>query len=201
MERRSRQAQNSAATRAALIRAARRLFAEKGFAATATEEVVRRAYVTRGALYHHFRDKRDLFAAVLDEEQTKLAAAAGAAAAAAPDPWHAMLAAADCFLESCLDPAVQRIVLIEAPAVLGPAQFRQADQGYYLDAVKGLVGAAMEQGLIDEQPVNPLAHLVFGAMHEAALLIADADDKAAEKRAVAAVMERLFDGIRRRTSG
>jgi AcrR family transcriptional regulator len=201
MEARSRQAQHSAATRAALIRAARRLFAENGFAGAATEEVVRRARVTRGALYHHFRDKRDLFAAVLDEEQKGLAAKAAAAAAAASDPWRAMLVAADNFLEACLDPAVQRIVLVDAPAVLGPAQFRQSDQGYYLDAVKALVRAAMAQGLIDEQPVDPLAHVIFGAMHEAALLIADADDKAAEKQAVIGVLERLFDGIRKREAG
>ena len=198
MEGESRQAQHSAATRGALIRAARRLFADNGYAGAATEEVVKRARVTRGALYHHFRDKRDLFAAVLDEEQKKLAAKAASAAATARDPWHAMLVAADSFLQACLDPSVQRIVLIDAPAVLGPAQFRQADQGYYLDSLKALQRAATAQGLIDEQPVDPLAHLIFGAMHEAALLIADAEDKAAEKQAVIAVLERLLAGIRKR---
>jgi AcrR family transcriptional regulator len=201
MESESRQAQHSAATRGALIRAARRLFAEHGYAGAGTEEVVRRARVTRGALYHHFRDKRDLFAAVLDEEQKKLAAKAASAAASAPDPFRAMRVAANSFLEACLDPAVQRIVLIDAPAVLGPAQFRQADQGYYLDALKALLGAAIAQGLIDEQPVGPLAHLLFGAMHEAALLIADADDKAAAKQAVIDAVGRLFDGVRKRAAG
>src|SRR5271167_1101395 len=101
----SRQAQHSAATRGALLRVARRLFAEHGYAATGTEEVVRRARVTRGALYHHFRDKKDLFIAVLDEEQKKLAARASEAGAAQPDPWSAMVAGANAFLDACLDHA------------------------------------------------------------------------------------------------
>ena len=95
----SRQAQHSASTRAALLRVARRLFAEQGYTATATEEVVRRARVTRGALYHHFRDKKDLFMAVLDEEQKKLAAGAAEVAAAQPDPWNALIAGANAFLK------------------------------------------------------------------------------------------------------
>ena len=121
----SRQAQHSASTRAALVRIARRLFAEHGYTGTATEEVVRRAHVTRGALYHHFRDKKDLFMAVLDEEQKKLAVRAMEVAAAQPDPWSAMIASANAFLDACLDHAVQQIVLIDGPAVLGLEQWRE----------------------------------------------------------------------------
>src|SRR6516162_9867030 len=98
----SRRDENAAATRDALVRAARRLFADRGYGDTPTEEIVRRARVTRGALYHHFRDKRDLFVAVLDEEQNKLALRAGQAAAAEPDPWQAVVAASNAFLDACL---------------------------------------------------------------------------------------------------
>src|SRR6516165_10537526 len=120
----SRQAENSAATRAALVKVARKLFAERGYTEAATEEVVRRARVTRGALYHHFRDKQDLFRAVLHEEERKLAGTVTAAAATEPDPWRALKAGSEAFLDACLDPAVRQIVLIDAPAVLGWEDYR-----------------------------------------------------------------------------
>jgi AcrR family transcriptional regulator len=198
MEIETRQARHSAATRTALLRTARRLFAERGYAGTATEEVVRRARVTRGALYYHFRDKRDLFLAVFDREQKQLAARAAAAAAAEPDPWCAMVAASNAFLDACLDRAVQRIVLIDAPAVLGLEQWREADQGYYLAGIKALIRAAVDRGVIEDQPVEPLAHIINGALNEAAMLIARSEDKAAARRSVSGVVERLFEGLRGR---
>src|SRR5260370_1968131 len=123
----NRQIERSAATRQALLRVSRRLFAKSGYGGTATEEIVRQARVTRGALYHHFRDKQDLFLAVLDEEQKRLAARAAAAAAAEPDPWRAMIAGTNSFLDACLDPAVQQIVLIHAPPVFVRAPWRGTD--------------------------------------------------------------------------
>jgi AcrR family transcriptional regulator len=191
-----RQAENAAATRVALIRAARRLFAERGYAGTATEEVVRRARVTRGALYHHFRDKSDLFMAVLDEEQKKLAAISSEAAAAQDDPWKAMVAGSTAFLDACLDRAVQQIVLIDAPAVLGLQRWRESDQGYYLEPTKAVLEAAAAQGLIDPQPMDVLAHVLLGALNEASVLIARAEDQAAMRRQVQEVVQRLFEGLR-----
>jgi AcrR family transcriptional regulator len=191
-----RQAEHSAQTRTALVRVARRLFAQHGYAATATEEVVRRARVTRGALYHHFKDKQDLFKAVYNEEQLKLAERTSAAASAAPDPWSAMVAGANAMLDACLEPAVHRIVMIDAPAVLGMEKWRESDQSYYLAAMKVAVQAAIDQGQIERQPVDPLAHLILGALTEAAMLIARADDKAAARREVSAAMTRMFDGLR-----
>ena len=194
----SRQEQRSAQTRAVLLRAARRLFATRGYASTPTEEVVRRARVTRGALYHHFRDKRDLFLAVLDSEQKRLAAQAAEAAAREPDAWAALHAASAAFLDACLDGAVRQIVLIDGPAVLGAEQWRVSDQGYYLAAMKALIEAAAEAELIEAQPPDPLAHVIFGALHEAAMLIAGAEDKNAVRAAVGRVIQRLFDGFGRK---
>ena len=144
----SRQAQNAAATRTALLRVARKLFTQRGYTDTATEEVVRRARVTRGALYHHFRDKQDLFKAVLDEEQMKLAASIKAVAARQADPWLSLIAGCHAFLDACLDAAVQQILLIDAPAVLGWEGCREADAMYYLDSVKGAIQAAIDQRII-----------------------------------------------------
>jgi AcrR family transcriptional regulator len=193
----NRQAERSAATRQALIRVARRLFARLGYGATATEEIVRQARVTRGALYHHFRDKQDLFLAVLDQEQKRLAAAATAAATAENDPWRAMMAGTAAFLDGCLDPAVQQIVIIDGPAVLGPERWRELDQSYYLGSLKQLLAAAMAAGLVERQPVDTLAHLMFGAVHEAAFVIARADDKEAARREVSEVLASLSAGLRR----
>jgi len=192
----SRQAEHSAKTRAALIRVARRLFAQHGYAATPTEELVRRARVTRGALYHHFKDKQDLFKAVYDEEQKKLAERTALAAASAPDAWSALLIGTNASLEACLEPAVHRILFIDAPAVLGLEKWRESDQSYYLDGMKTVVQAAMDQGQIERQPVDPLAHLILGALTEAAMLVAHAEDKDGARRDVSAAVTRLLEGLR-----
>ena len=192
----SRQAENSAATRAVLLKIARRFFAEGGYADTATEEIVRRARVTRGALYHHFKDKQDLFRAVLHEEQSKVAAKCAEAAAKQSDPWRALMAANEAFLEACLDPAVQQIVLIDAPAVLGAEGFRQSDESYYLAGLKAAIEAAIAAGIIEEQPVEALAHMIMGSMNEAARLIAHASDKKRARREVSESANRVWNGLR-----
>lgn len=196
----SRQATNSAATRAALLRVARKLFTERGYADTATEEVVRRARVTRGALYHHFQDKQDLFKAVLHEEQMHLAASIKAVAARESDPWRALIAGCHAFLDACLDPAVQQILLIDAPAVLGWEGCREADAMYYLEGVKAAIRGAIEGRLIAPQPVDALARVILGALNEAAMLIAHAEDEEAARRDVSDVVEKLLSGIRNAAS-
>jgi len=192
----SRQAENSAATRAALLKIARRFFADRGYAETATEEIVRRARVTRGALYHHFKDKQDLFRAVLHEEQSRVAAKCAEAAARENDPWRALMAANEAFLEACLDPAVQQIVLIDAPAVLGLEGFRQSDESYYLAGLKAAIEAAIAAGIIEPQPVESLAHMIMGSMNEAARLIAYASDKQRARREVSESANRIWNSLR-----
>src|ERR1700730_4564931 len=192
----SRQEENSAATRTALLKVARKLFAERGYAETATEEVVHRARVTRGGFYHHFRDKQDLFKAVLHEEQLKLASLIKTVALREPDPWRALIAGCHAFLDACLDSAVQQIVLIDAPAVLGWEGWREADASYYLAGVKGAIQAAIDAQLIPAQAVDPLAHIILGALNEAAMLIAHAEDEEAARRDVSAIVDRLLGGIR-----
>src|SRR3984893_15410524 len=192
----SRQAENSAATRAVLLKIARRFFAEHGYADTATEEIVRRARVTRGALYHHFKDKQDLFRAVLHEEQYKVAAKCTEAGAKESDPWRALMAANEAFLEACLDPSVQQIVLIDAPAVLGSEGFRQSDESYYLAGLIAAIEAALTARIIEEQPAEPLAHMIMGSMNEAARLIAHAADKKRARREVSESANRMWNGLR-----
>src|SRR4051812_4771201 len=111
-------AEQTERTRAALIAAGRALFADRGFADTSTEELVRAAGVTRGALYHHFRDKRDLFEAVYEDVEQSLVAKIASSITTATDPLDVLRQGADAFLDACLDPAVRRIALLEGPSVL-----------------------------------------------------------------------------------
>jgi AcrR family transcriptional regulator len=192
----SRKLEQSQATRAALIKTARKLFARLGYAKTDIETVARRTRVTRGALYHHFKDKQDLFSAVFDLEEQKLAQIIGEAAVSHASTWDGMLAGSNAFLDACLDPAVQRIVLIDALAVLGWEGWREIDTKYNLRLVIAALQAAMDQGIIARGPIDSLAHLLIGALTEAAIFIAHADDKLTARREVGENVERLLSGLR-----
>ena len=184
------------ATRAALVAAARRLFAERGYAGVGTEEIVQVAGVTRGALYHHFSGKEDLMRAVLHDLSRELAEASAAAALKETDQWRQILAAVDAFLDACTDPAIQRIMMTDAPSVLGWDEWREIDTQYGLGLVKASLENAMETGLIARQPVDPLAHLLVGALDEAAMYISRAADPEAARREMGESVERMLDGLR-----
>jgi AcrR family transcriptional regulator len=196
---RSLKAEQSEATRSALIAAARELFARQGYAAVATEEIVRTAGVTRGALYHHFAGKRDLFRAVYEDVERQLVERiAKGAITSAHDPLSALRAGAEAFLDACEDPAVQRIALVDAPSVLGWEEWRAIGMEYGFGLVEGSVKAAMDAGLIEPQPVRPLAHLLLGAIDEGGMLIARADDGGKTRREVGASVERFLEALRPR---
>src|SRR5688572_10089408 len=189
-------AQRSEATRGALVAAARALFAQHGYAGIGTEEIVKRAGVTRGALYHHFSGKEDLLRAVLHELARELAEASATAALKEADQWRQILAAVEAFLDACTDPAVQQIMMTDAPSVLGWDEWREIDTQYGLGLVKASLENAMETGLIARQPVDPLAHLLVGALDEAAMYISRATDTAAARREMGESIERVLDGLR-----
>jgi AcrR family transcriptional regulator len=191
-----RKAEQAEATRGELIRVARELFAERGYAAVPTEEIVQRAGVTRGALYHHFKDKRALFRAVVDQLEQETAERIAVAALEQTDPWQVQLIALHTFLDVCLDPAVQAILLVDAPSVLGAAEWREIEATYGLALVRMGLETVMEAGYIERQPVEPLAHLMLGALGEAGLMIARAEDQQTARREVGDSIERLLEGLR-----
>lgn len=171
MTERRRQEDRTRATRAALITAGRRLFAERGYASVTAEEIVAAAGLTRGALRHHFGDKRELFQAVFEELEAEIAQRS----AAALDPhstWAAIESGIAAFLDICEEPEVMRIALTDAPAVLGWQTWRAIEARHGLGLVQAALDQAIHEGLIQPQPVEILAHLVLSAMIEAALLIA-----------------------------
>lgn len=189
------QADRLAATRAALLKAARTNFAEQGYEAAATEEIVRRAKVTRGALYYHFEDKRALFDAVASDVAREIAERIDAAAPM-DDPLRALIVGTGAFLDACLDPAVRRIYLIDAPAVLGWHRWREIDAPHGVRSLREGVTAMLDTHPIDGLAVEPTTFLLAGAFNEAALWVAEAkDEKSARRemdRALAALIERLF---------
>jgi AcrR family transcriptional regulator len=191
------QAGRSEATRGALIEAARRLFAEHGYAGIGTEEIVRSAGVTRGALYHHFGGKRDLFEAVYVRIEADLAEriAAGALAANAESPLGAMRAGAEMFLDACTEPEAQRIVLLDGPSVLGWDRWREIAAEHGLGLIEASLTAAIEAGAIARQPVRPLAHVLMGALDEAAMLVARAEDPEAMRAEVGRTLDTLLGAL------
>jgi len=190
-------AERSEATRRRLLRAARRLFAKRGYAGVGTEEIVRAAGVTRGALYHHFAGKRELLEAVYEQIEAELTEeiAAGALAAGS-DPIEALRAGAEMFLDHCMEPEVQRIVLLDAPAVLGWERWREIAGSYGLGLIEGALGGAIEAGAIRRQPVKPLAHALMGALDEVAMYVARAEDPVAARAEAGQTLAGLLDSLR-----
>lgn len=196
MEARTRTAERSEETRAALISAARELFSEHGYAAVGTEQIVRRARVTRGALYHHFADKRDLFRSVHEAVEGDVVTSVTAAMAGIEDPIELLQAGTRAFLDLCTDPGWTRIPLLEAPAVLGWSEWRKIDQRHGLGLVSAGLEAAMAGGVVARQPVRPLAHLLLAALGEAGLMIATAEDPAAARAEVEPTLAGLLESLR-----
>ncbi len=196
----SRQAERSDATRTKLVRAARELFAKRGYADVGTEEIVRGARVTRGALYHHFDDKRDLFRAVHAQIEAELTDRIGAelAGAGSDDPIAALRTAVGTFLDACTEPEIARITLVDAPSVLGWEEWRRIDERYGLGLTVAGLEMGMEAGRLRRQPARPLAHLLLAAMGEAGMVIANADDPGAARAEVEPALLSLLEGLEAR---
>lgn len=196
-EARRTQAQRTAATRGGLLAAGRALFAADGFAAVSTQAIVEAAGVTRGALYHQFGDKGGLFAAVYEEVEADIVESIvnriGTLSPATQ--LDAMRAGARLFLEECSAPDVQRIVLIDAPSVLGWERWREVGMRYGLGVIEAMLTQAIADGVIPEQPTRPAAHVLLGALDEAALYVSRAADAEVAFVEMVAVCDRVIAGI------
>ena len=191
------QVQRSEATRAALIGAARPLFASAGFGAVGTEAIARAAGVTRGAMYHQFSDKTELFAAVFEAVEAELTGRIDAAVSSSgeSDPIALMKLGAATWLDASVEPEVHRIVMIEAPAVLGWERWRTISLRYGMGLVQSLIEYAISVGRVPRQPVEPLSHVLIGALDEATLYLAQADDQPRARAEVGAVLDRLVESL------
>jgi AcrR family transcriptional regulator len=188
-------AEQSETTRAALVGAAEALFAEGGFADTPTEAVVKAAGVTRGALYHHFTDKADLFRAVYESLEQRMIAQVEEAVAGLTDPLEVLHRGTEAFLDACLEPAVQRIVLLDGPSVLGWETWRQIDMAYGLGMVTAVLEVAVQTGAIRAAPVEALAHILLGGLNEGAMLMAASPDPEAARQRTGEALRVVIDGL------
>ncbi len=184
------------ATRDALVQAALELFTKRGYAAVGTEEIVARAKVTRGALYHHFADKRDLFRAVFERVEGELMERIGARMEAGDDPWELMLAGMRSFLDACEEPAVKQISLTDAPAVLGWQEWREIDNRHGLGLTRAALQGAVDAGVMRPIAVEPMAHLFVAALSEAAFVIAYSDHPRKARAEVEEALIQLIEGLR-----
>jgi AcrR family transcriptional regulator len=191
------QAERSGATQAALLAAARRLFAEKGYAGTPREEVVAAAGVTRGALQHHFGDKTSLFQAVYEQvEQEVVEAVANAAMRAKGGPVEELRAGCQAYLDAVLDPAVQRICAIDGPAVLSADVRQEITDRYALGLVRHVLQTAMADGSVAKAPVEPFARVLLAGVTAAAMFVATAADPHRARREAGRTLDLMLDRLR-----
>jgi AcrR family transcriptional regulator len=195
---RARRAEHAADTREALLTAARRLFAAQGFDGTGTEQIVAEARVTRGALYHHFKDKGDLFRAVMAEAAGEVAARLidEQLASEAASPLTEIRDGVSAFLDVCAGGDFQRIVLVDGPRVLGADAWEELVDRYGRAILEEWLDRAAAAGDLDAVPVRALARMLIAMLTESSLVIARAVDPAAERAALGEVLDRILTGLR-----
>jgi AcrR family transcriptional regulator len=188
-------AQQVAQTRESLICAGRKLFGEKGFRETSVEDLARAARVTTGALYHHFPTKTALFEAVFEHAHTELMAASMAAAQDATDDLDVLARGFEAFLDGVLEADLQRILISDAPAVLGPARFTELDERYAFAVIVAALRAATESGSLHVDDPETVTRLLLGALTRGAMLIANSPNPVETRHAVALSMRALLSGF------
>jgi AcrR family transcriptional regulator len=194
----SRREQYSDATKAALLEAATRRFADQGFAGTSLEDVATDVQATRGAVYHHFASKGALFQAVLEQLETDMVHRVAEAAATASNPWDAALAALDRFLDQCCDPVYGRVAWQEAPIALGWAQWKATELRFTYGFVEQTVKSLVESGDLPDLPLEPMARVTFHILGGAGMALAEAAgaDKPRVRDEYATVIRHMLEGAR-----
>lgn len=180
-------------TRATLLATARQVFSECGYADTSMDDLTAQAGLTRGALYHHFGDKKGLLAAVVTQIDTEMDARLQAISDSAENPWDGFRHRCHGYLQMALEPEIQRIVLRDARAVLGGAS--PDSQRHCLESMQQLIVNLIEQGMVVKAEPQALAALIYGSLAEAAFWIADGEDGNARLAQSVAALELLLRGL------
>jgi AcrR family transcriptional regulator len=194
----SRREEYADATRAALLDAAEQAFVDRGYAGASLDDIAAEARVTKGALYHHFANKQALFEAVFLRLQEVAAVRTANAASAEQDPFHQARVGVAAFLDLCEDTRYRRVVLEEGPAALGWARWRELDEPFGLAPTEAAIRHMVEEGALVVDSVEVLARLLFGALTEAAMAIADASSakRKATRRAAEQTLVTMLEGFR-----
>jgi AcrR family transcriptional regulator len=200
MDRPNKNVTRGEATRSQLIEVATRLFADRGYEDTSIEAVLREAGVSRGSLYHHFASKEALFEAVANDVETSVGTQTLAAAGGIVEPVAALRAGFLAWIRLAGDPVVRRILLIDAPSVLGWERWRSMEEDHALGLIRSVLQAIAEQGRLRPELVGTLAHVLLASVNEVALLVARSDDREAAMQAgsdaIDELLQRLFSGLR-----
>jgi AcrR family transcriptional regulator len=183
-------------TRVKLLAIARQEFATRGYADAATNDIVAKAGVTRGALYYHFKDKQDLFRVVVEAMAREIQQTIDECADQTASPWDALIQGCRAFVDSCAHPEVRQILLLDAPAVLGWGAWRQIDARYSMGSLQEGLMACKEAGVLRDAPIAALTHLVSGALNEAVLAIAEAENPQQVRQDMLQGMDALLMGLR-----
>ncbi|OBI84974.1 TetR/AcrR family transcriptional regulator [Mycobacterium asiaticum] len=180
-------------TRRDLIDAGRELFVQRGYFNTSIGDLVDKSGVgTRGAFYHHFKDKAELFRAVFEEVENDLTLRSIAAPPQGTDPWQRLSRGLHGFLDAALEPEVQRVMLVDGPAVLGWRELRAIQENNSIALINEKVREAIADGIIDDQPVGELTHMIVAAVEEASKLVAHAANPTQARRRAAKILDRLL---------
>jgi AcrR family transcriptional regulator len=190
------QQERSHTTTTELVSAARELFAAQGFAKTSLDDVVARAGLTKGALYHHFKGKKELFEAVFEREQARIAELVGQAYHAEEDRWSGFHAGCRAYFEACLDRGVQQITLIDGPAVLGSDRLREIEDRHTVAGLRMGLETAMREELIAHRPLEPLVQMLNGAISEAAMLVVRSENQRQATSEVLAELALMLGALR-----
>ncbi|MGW5193890.1 TetR/AcrR family transcriptional regulator [Kribbella sp. NPDC004138] len=188
------------ATRELLVGIARERFVEQGYKATAMDDIVQRAGLAKGALYHHFSGKDALFKAVYDLVLEETAGAVMTAALAEEDPWVAVRAGLSAFLDACLQPAFRRIVIIDSVTVLAAGAWERGAEGVELPMLRTVLTPLVDSGALPGVTLDSLAHLALGGLYGSALYIARAADHEAARAEADVVLDVVLRGVRAATS-
>ena len=187
-------AAQAVATRRELLVHARKLFAQRGYADASTDEVVRRAKVTKGALYHHFANKSELYRAVVEDMARELVARMDDAAQTTRLPARRLEAACRAYLDACLDSTLTRILVLEAPVVLGWKAWCEVAHQHEIAALAGYLEAVVAKSATGERPIE-MAHVLLGALNTSARVIATAEDPQRARMQVEDTIGRLLKGL------
>lgn len=187
-------ARQAEVTRAKLLRRARRLFAARGYAGASTEDLVRTTGLTKGALYHHFGDKEGLFRAVVEHLEGEVADAVATATAAEADPWRRLETACRAYLDASLRPDIERILVLDAPSVLGWHQWCEIDKRYGVAMFDQTLRHAIDAGVVRAQSPETVAQVLLGALNVAARVAASGGGEGEEE--VWSAVARLLSGLR-----
>jgi AcrR family transcriptional regulator len=197
---RSRREEYTEATRQALLAAGKEIFARDGFQAAGIEVISRAARVTRGAFYHHFEDKQALFDAVVVAMQAEAVTAINEKSRGQRKIWDRLFVGIDAYLDICLDPAYARVVVQEAPAVLGARRFQEIEEAYPMGLLKASMNALKRDGELAFEDMDLLSHMVDAMICKVALLLPEADHPKKLRERGQKIIASLLESLRARKS-